>query len=224
MKLRTLALALSAAALLAPAQAAVVVLTSEAAFLSKLGSYGTDSFDDMIADAPVEAPVRTANTFYFNRTAGSYGYRLDVGTWYPTFNNRDADDPSDVRLSPENAARALNFTNFVKPVFGIGANFFITDVWGVDMVGQAIKLTLTDINNVVTNLTVTNTTDSTYRGFLSTVAIKSLSVIADKPLEDKWATVNNLTIGTIPEPGTLLLSVLSLAALLTCRRSQTSRA
>jgi MYXO-CTERM domain-containing protein len=221
MKTTTLALAAALVALALPARAAVTVYTTQASFLSQLGARGTDSFNDLVADTVVNPTVFTSTGNHFTRTAGSFEYRLNVGTWYTLFNNRDASNPADVRLSPENAARALNFNTFGQPVFGLGANFFITDVWGADTTGKSIKLTVTDINNAVTNLTLTNTTASTYRGFVSTVALKSLSVIAEKPIEDNWATVNNFTLGStapVPEPGSGLLAALGLAGLLLWRR------
>lgn len=202
-----------------PAQAAVTVYTTQASFLSQLGgNYATDSFDDLAADTIVNPTVFTSTGNHFTRTAGSFDYRLNVGTWYTLFNNKDLNNPTDIRISPENAVRALNFTNFSKPVLGLGANFFITDVWGEDAVGKSVRVSLTDINNAVTNLTITNSTASSYRGFVSSVPIKSLSVSADRPIENNWATVNNFTVSAVPEPATGVLACLGVAGVLLARR------
>jgi MYXO-CTERM domain-containing protein len=57
-----------------------------------------------------------------------------------------------------------------------------------------------------------------FRGFISTVPITSLDIAGpeDQTVE-KWVTINNLYVGSIPEPGTFALGALGLVTLLVWR-------
>ena len=184
-------------ALLTATSHATVVYTTSASFLSHVapGSY-TNTFTGL--PNPPGPMSFSGNGFAYTASAPDDLYVLGgfLGTNLP------------------NQALTINFTS--GNVFAIGANFFNTNI------SDAFQATLMSIvlsDGTTETFTPTSLADS-YRGFVSTVAITSLVLLA--PGQSLYAGLDNLTVGRaallVPEPATWLLLCLGLAGLLFARR------
>ncbi len=182
-----------AAALVSPAHAAVIH-TSPTDFLPQVadGAY-TETFDSVVADVPGELA-------YSN---GRYGYTVSSpnglysdGRFLGVFTSTDP--------------LVITFTG--AAVTALGANFFNTQDRG-DFVRTAISIALSD--GTTTTLTPESIEDG-YRGFLSDVAISSITL--STTALTSWVGLDNLTVGAslaeVPEPASLALAGIGMLGLL----------
>ena len=196
-----LSAALLSVALVAPATAAVTTYTDAAAFQSALtGGSFTETFTG-VGDTP---PADYGNgTFAFNASAAG-------GLYSATGDN----------LSTNRSDDALILTFTSGNVYGVGGNFFLTDIDG-------------DFDNFFDVLIVLSTGDvydlwpqsaSEFVGFVSDDPIEWIAVVPYNPFAlpqdgtGLYATVDNLTIGKVPEPASLALVGLGIAGLVARRR------
>lgn len=101
-------------------------------------------------------------------------------------------------------------------VMAVGGNFFLTGLDYSALNSGTITLTLSD--GTIETLPSSSNPNDVFRGFISTVPITSLDIAGpeDQTVE-KWVTINNLYVGSIPEPGTFALGALGLVTLLVWR-------
>lgn len=171
-----------------PARADITIFTNEASFLSAVSATGTDRFDDLPA-SELEAQL--------SRTAGAYGYRINVGPgdggFFPVMND------GDVYLAPTLAADVLRFNTFSPGVFGFGGSFFATDAYGSYVPGRTIELTAMDGSSIA-SYTLDGSSPTSFLGFLSTAPLSevSLRTIGEQG-NVYWATANNVVLA-VPEP------------------------
>ncbi len=181
--------ALAAATL--PAFAATTTFTSSAAFLATLqpGAY-TETFSvaNPAFPAPTSIPYSSGGfSFTVAATGGVYTSGSLIGTNAP--------------------ASALTIT-FGAGTTAVGGNFFLTDIFD-DFVAAPVTLTLSD----GTTTTYTPTSEATYRGFTSDVAITSLTFAAPAA---NYASLDNLTVGRVvpvPEASTWAMMALGLVGM-----------
>lgn len=204
------------ALLLAPCivQAAIVVYTSQSAFLSAVGNSAIDTFNDLGIGESLATPQ--------SRTAGSYGYTASVG---PDSNFLTAGDlPGDTWLSTNVLTDLITFSGFGSEVRGVGGFFFGTDIAGNSTPGASLTVTALDASGSLVQALL-NPSPSSFLGFVSDGAFNALTVSAGGP--GAWATVNDLTIGaapntggggTVPEPSSALMALLGLGLLASQRR------
>lgn len=185
------------------ASATIVTYTDKTAFLAAIADPATDTFDDLSLGL-VPEPL--------NRSVGDYTYvaTVDDGT-----NFVNSGSATDTWLSPEIATDRLTFSGFSSNVFGVGGFFFNTGLFGNVQTGLSVTVSVVDADGGL-NETLPNTTPTTFLGFVSTTGITQLRVAANQPTGAlTWATANDLVLGdqpTVPEPGTLALIGLGLAA------------
>ena len=190
-------IAVALALMSASSFASTVTYTSSASFLVNVapGAY-TENFDGLSNPAPT---AFSSGGFSFDISApdGLYASGDFLGT-------NQIDD-------------ALTIT-FGAGIRAFGANFFFTDI-NPDFQAGLVTLTLSD--GTVETFTPSSLFDS-YRGFTSDIAFTSLVISA--PGQSLYASLDNLTVGTmpntVPEPTTLVLAGLALAGLLVSRRQR----
>jgi hypothetical protein len=203
----SLSLALLAGALLAaPSQAAIVVYTDQASFLSALSASGTDTFNDLGTNNDnVPSPL--------NRSAGAFTYTASVPPSLVNFYTGGT--VSDSWLSTDFPTDSVTFSNFSSQVSAFGGFFFATNSSDGTVTSTTVSITATDSEGSVT-LQVEGATPTTFRGFVS-ASLLSVSVSAtqapDVIAPGRHATINNVTAGTaIPEPSAAA-SLFAVAAL-----------
>jgi hypothetical protein len=186
--------AVTLALLSASSFAVTTVYTSSASFLAQVaaGSY-TQNFNGLV-DPPAGPVAFSGGGFGYSASAPSSIYLAGgfLGTSLP------------------NEALTLTFTS--GSIRAIGANFYATNISDAF---QAVALTINLSDGTAYTFTPTTLTDS-YRGFVSTVAITSLVISA--PGVSLYAGLDNLTVGTVPEPAGWALMGLGLAGVLAARR------
>jgi hypothetical protein len=206
LSLKSLTLAVLLCATVA-AQADIVVYTSRDAFLAAVAAPGIDTFDDLSV-IPYTSPL--------DRIAGPYHYRAESG---PNGNFFPGGVSGDTWLSTNFQTDAMTFTNFSAGVRAVGGNFFGSDVAGAFQAGQNMVLSAT-AGGVTETIILTNTTLSTFLGFVSTSPLTS--VVARTDGGSYWPTANDLTLALapIPEPASyaMLLAGLCLLGGLARRR------
>jgi PEP-CTERM motif len=189
--------ALTLACLSASAFASTTIYTSSASFLAQVapGAY-TETFTGLIDPPPGPAP--------FSGSGFSYA----------------ASAPNDIYLAggflgTSSADEALTISFGSGNVKAVGANFFATNLSDAFQ-SVSVKITLSD--GTVETFTP-STLATSYRGFVSTVAISSL--VISKPGASLYAGLDNLTVGTVavvPEPASWALMGLGMFGLLLARR------
>ena len=203
MKLKYVSIALAAlVASTAPAQAAITVYTTLAAFTAATTAPGTDTYTGLSIIALTPSPII--------RTAGTYGYTASTpGGFFGAGTNANP------WLSTNTATDTMTFNTFTGGSNGVGGNFFGSDIGGAFAAGN-ITVVATDSSGSVTQ-TIVGATTGSFLGFLSTTAVTSLTVTSVQvagatPL---WGTVDNLVFakrpgvvqGAVPESSTWLMMV-----------------
>ena len=187
----------------APAFAVTTVYTSSAAFLANVapGAY-TNTF----AGA---ATPSAASSYSFSQGAFSYtiaGNGQQPATWI---------NGSVIGNNYPNNVLTINFTSGNITAVG-GELFIMNDVGGF----QSALVTVTLNDGTVQAYTPTNAANS-YRGFISTAPITSMTFSA--PVGTlRFNAIDNFTVGTaapIPEPSVWLLLGLGLSAVLLAKRN-----
>ncbi len=192
MKVTQVALAVALFAVSAAASAQTTTYTSSAAFLATLapGSY-TEGFADASFSGDLSATFFGGSYSYdVSAPGGLYGNGVLIGTNLP--------------------AEALTITFTGAPVTAIGGNFWATNISDVF---QPTPITLTLSDGTTTTFTPTSESVSSFRGFTSSVAIASMTVVSTAAV---YAGMDNFTVGSvavIPEPGTWLMMALGVGAL-----------
>jgi len=215
---RILSRTMAVCALLLPAaaaQASITVHTTEAAFLAATSAPGTDSFDDLVVleDGGFQSPV--------DRNAGAHGYSASVAE--ATGANSlffAVGTPADPWLSTFNPSDTISFYAFSGGVRAIGGLFFASDFDGAFLPGETVVLVATDADGSITE-TVVNATDTSFRGFVSTGPLTSLTVSVVQTAAFPYPTVNNLVLASaVPDAAThtLLLTGLATLTMFTLRR------
>ena len=215
MSRKTFARALAAASLLcasAASHATFVVYNTEASFLAAVSAPGTDTFSGFLVTGTTPSPIV--------RTAGAYGYTASVDS--STFFG--AGTVADPWLSTNEALANITFNTFSPAVSAIGGFFFGSDINGQFLPGISITLVATDADGSLTE-TISNSTENSFRGFVSTGPLTSLTVTAVQPSSPAWPTVEDLTLAearaaAVPEPesAALLLAALGLMGTMAGRR------
>jgi len=204
--LKPLVLASALASLLATAagaQAEITVYTTQAAFLGATGTPGVDSFDDLALDIYDEA---------LNRTAGGYTYQVSAaGGLFGAGTGSDHWLSSNLRLSP------IVFQDFSSGVNAFGGNFFGSDIGGQYLPNANLILTAADGSSLT--YTLTGATQASFVGFVSDVALTSVSLSTDGGLY--WPTANDVVLA-VPEPATygMLLAGLGCVGAIARRRGR----
>ena len=195
---------LSAAVLAVMASASMAsttTYTSSGLFLPHLaaGSY-TESFDGL-SSPPSGTADFSSGGFAYTASAPTHGIYLDGGF-----------------LGSSQIDEAVNISFTSGNVKAIGANFFATNISDEF---QSVSLSLLLSDGTSETFTPTSLADS-YRGFVSDAFITSLTISG--PGASLYAGLDNLTVGTtpsrtnVPEPTSVLLAGLGLAAAFVTRR------
>ncbi|MDP2008030.1 MAG: PEP-CTERM sorting domain-containing protein [Rubrivivax sp.] len=172
--------------------------TSSAAFLPNVGagSY-TEAFAVPSFSGDATADFSSGGFSYTVSVPGNtlYGNGGFIGTNGPNF------------------PMLVTFTG--APVTAVGGNFFATNISDVF---QAVPITVT-LSDGTTSMFTPASESASYRGFVSTLAITSLTLGA--PGASLYVGMDNLTVGVasvVPEPATALLLGLGLGGVLLARR------
>lgn len=200
-----IASALFAAALVAPATAAVTLFTDSGSFGAALtGGSFTEGFTGLSASPPASYGDATFS-FGASATGGLFSLGTDLST-------NDADDE-------------LLFTFVGGNVYGVGGNFYATDFDG-DFFGAQVDIELSTGDS----LSFTPAAMSDFRGFLSDTPISWLK-LSHGGQQGLYAAADNLTVGNVerrdpppqpaPEPATLALAGLGIAGLIARSRRRT---
>lgn len=179
----------------ADVRADIITFTDWTTFNNAILNAGTDTFNDLLGTAPFALPSPLNRT-----TAGSvYGYTAVASNDFL----RQGTSP-DWWLSTNFQNDSIVFSTFAPGINAIGGFFFPT-VNGQFSTGS-MTLTLRDVDNAMTTITFTPGSTTTFRGFISTSDLASLTVT---PPSGMNATVNDLILGethqAIPEPSTLVI-------------------
>ncbi len=189
--------ALSAAGLAAAGSA--TVYTDLASFMANVAP---GSYSENFAGVPTGS-VPSLNFGPVN------GFAYTVGATGLGSNNL-FNDPGIV--STDSALDSLIITFTGAPVTAVGGNFWASDI-SFFPTGTDITINLSD----GTNVSYTSTGPADFRGFISNVAITSMTIDAPDVPANAWATMDNLVVGSaIPAPGAA--AVLGLAGVAGLRR------
>jgi hypothetical protein len=187
MTLKYVSIALAAlVASTAPAQAAITVYTTLAAFNTATMAQGTDNYTGFSVTSSTPSPI-TRNT----QTGTVYTYTANAtpaGTFF------GAGTTADPWLSTNTATDSVVFSTFVGGIDAIGGNFFGSDIAGLFAAGDV----------------------TSFRGFVSTGTITSLTLASVQPTTGfLWPTTDNLVLAKrggavvpqVPESSTWLMMI-----------------
>lgn len=205
---------LAAAALLCVAgasQAAITVSSFNSAASFQGGVQGSvDTFGDLTINQPL--PGTSAS-----RNAGSLGYLLSTST------NNQTD--SGLYVAPVAGAIAittnwnndtLTLSNFVTPIYAIGANFYGTNILG-EVTGGGLTVVATDTNGLTLSTTLTGGSTTGFLGLLSDTPFASVTVGLTTPSTNAFASLDNVVMA-VPESGGLPMALLGGALLRLLRK------
>lgn len=188
--------ALTLAAAACTANAALVMVTTEADFASipRLTALATDSFDDLPPAFAASPLTRTVGAYTYSANAGGGLYGAGVG--------------SDGWLSTNLSGDTLLLNAFGGGVSAIGGHFFGSDIAGAFEAGNDILLTVSDSLGDTMSETISSASLSSFRGFATDGTLVSLMISIAST--GSFATVNDLQVGRIPEPASLALVLAAL--------------
>ena len=177
----------------AAASAQTTTFTSAATFLANVapGSYTEGFGDPSFSGDPSASFSGGAFAYTVSAPGGLYGSSTFLGTNLPS--------------------EALTITFTGAPVTAVGGNFWATNISDTF---QATPITLSLSNGTTTTFTPISETSGSFRGFTSSLAITSLTIVSTAAV---YAGMDNFTVGAvaaIPEPGTWLLMALGVGGLL----------
>lgn len=185
------------------AGAAITIYTSQANFLAALSAYGTDTYNDL-AGSELSASL--------NRSAGAFIYKVQDVSPDPDPALYVAGTAADRYLSSVTTADIIQYSNFSSGVSAIGGNFFTSGANGKYKASTlTVRLGAIDADDAKA-YSLTNSTTSSFVGFISTNAITSFGVqVMASQSTALYPTVNNLILGStpvaaaVPEPATWAL-------------------
>ncbi len=186
--------AVALAVLSATANASTITYNSSAAFLARvLPGFYTETFTGLAV--PPAGPL--------GFSGGAFSYSVSA--------------PQDLFsagafLETSQINEALTITFNGGNVRAVGGNFFAVDL-NDDFQSMAVTVSLGD--GTVETFTAASMANS-YRGFTSDFAINSL--VISGPGASRYAAIDNLTVGTVPEPTSWALVGLALSGLIVARR------
>jgi len=156
---------------------------------------GTDAFTAFTTGAAVTSPLA--------RTAGAFAYT--------------ASDPlglfaglgANGFLTNNNRTSTVTLNGFAPSINAFGANFFGSNASGQFAPSESIVVNILESNGTLFSTTLTGTTRASFIGYradssIASVTFRSLNTIS------LWPSVDNVTVGAIPEPMTLALVSLAL--------------
>lgn len=205
------AAAVALACLATPASAAVMAVTDRAAYHAATVRSGQDVFAGLSAGDLLPGPL--------SRNAGELGYQVaaagDAGLQdLYVLDNGDGG----AWLSTNYATSHLTFSGFDASVRAIGGSFFTTDFFGA-AIPFGLTLRVQDASGMF-DYTLPSTTPAGFLGFISDSAIQSLQVFSGQGGVDRFVTAADVTLGVVPEPGSVLLVGLGVLALAGTRRAR----
>lgn len=157
-------------------------------------TYSTNRFS---YQGQTNSPLSFSNSgFSYNAIAGAGNFYFPGTTNPPT---------TDLWLSVYDPV-SITFTNFSANISAFGGNFFVTDSSGA-LTNVSITLTA---NFASGSPFTTNYTASTIDSFLGLTFNTNLTSVVLSATNGQYPTINNLTVGVVPEPSTYAL--LGLAA------------
>jgi len=190
-----------------PVQAAVTIYTDPLGFQSASTTLATDHYNDL-------AIMEYAG---MSRSIGEYTYSASSG---PTsdilYGGLDGEDGF---LTNNGRTDTITLSGFSAGVTGIAGHFFSSNLSGASVAGSSIEVTVTDADGSTT-YTLTETTRTSFLGFISDKPILSLAFRTPEtsPVA-AWPSIDNLVlVGTVPEPTQPILVGLGLVGLLARRR------
>jgi hypothetical protein len=191
------------------AQAAITTYSDQSSFLAAISVSVVDSFSNLANGVGAGATITRLGGSSNSYTAGAPNGLYSISN-------------GQVWLTTAVATDALTLSGFASNPTAIGGFFFTTDVGGAAD-GLALTITATAADGSTTTDNLLTTSASTFVGFTSSSAIKSLvfSVPAAVDGLNGYATVKNLTLGTIaavPEPGSYAMLLAGLGVLGMARR------
>lgn len=198
---------LAAAALLAlsaGAQAAITVYTSQASFLSAIGAYVVETFDDLTPGTATPAGP-------LSRSVGGISYDVASSPNSPILYG--AGSLADPWLSTNNANDRITFSSFSPGVYAAGAQVFGSDVVGDYLARGLVVIRASNGIDTETQFSF-RAPQATFFGFVSDSPLTTLEIqMFSSDANPVWPTVNDMILAAVPEPETYALMLAGLAAI-----------
>lgn len=169
------------------AQATITTVTSQATFVSLTGAT-VDGFTDL-----------TINSDLGVATLARSGYSVSTQTDLFVVPVASA-----IALSTGVFNDTLTLGSFTSPLLAVGANFYGTNVLG-EVTSGALSVTATDANGLTRTVSVGGGSASGFLGFVSDVPLVSVIVGMTTPNTNVYASLDNVSISAVPEPGPWLM-------------------